>query len=312
MSDKDTIIKFFLDRNVNVIDNFIDRFTPKRTIYNKIYKEISLCYDNINKKEVVVKQILLSGEDEMLNFTIREFHVHEKMSHLTNKVPYLYEYGLYHSLDDKIYGVLIMEFIEGCTMDAFIRKGYVTEEIFIELGKQLFDIVTIMHNANIIHRDIKPENIIINENPRGVFDLKLIDFGFAHILPQVDNEDIKTISGTLEYLSPEFFEFKEKLFCTEVSMDLFSITKTEMLKSTDIWACGITIYELLEYRLPWKCNTVANLQREVLQNDKISFTCTNSELVEIVKGALRKHPKIRSCAHDMYKKFSEYTIKTLV
>ena len=35
-------------------------------------------------------------------------------------------------------------------------------------------------------------------------------------------------------------------------------------------------------------------------------------LVEIVKGALRKHPKIGSCAHDMYKKFSEYTIKTLV
>ncbi|KAG9295590.1 hypothetical protein G9A89_000955 [Geosiphon pyriformis] len=99
---------------------------------------------------------------------------------------------------------------------------------------QILSAIDYMHNQGIIHRDLKPENILLDEK----MHIKVTDFGTAKILEKnTDGEEddrANSFVGTAEYVSPELL--KEKAAC----------------KSSDFWALGCIVYQLIAGRPPFK------------------------------------------------------------
>ena len=95
--------------------------------------------------------------------------------------------------------------------------------VFFQIGEALVSI----HSRNIIHGDLKPSNILVMEMGRkGVKypHVKLLDFGLGQT---ETDEKMEILSGTLEYMAPEFFS-GEGLY-----------------HSSDLYATGVIMYEIL-------------------------------------------------------------------
>ncbi len=131
---------------------------------------------------------------------------------------------------------IVMEYILGETIESIIRKnGRFDLYYATELLEQILNGIDAAHNSGFIHRDLKPSNIILDHkgNP------KIMDFGISKSI-----QDIKTVTqqnsrpGTLLYMSPE-----------QLSGNVVTI-------KSDIYALGITYYEMLTGYHPYQVNTI--------------------------------------------------------
>ncbi|HXV59267.1 MAG TPA: protein kinase [Vicinamibacteria bacterium] len=125
---------------------------------------------------------------------------------------------------------LVMELVEGETLEERIEKGPLAVDEALALAKQIAEALESAHMRGVIHRDLKPANIKIT--PDG--QVKVLDFGLAKAL---DDDPIDasastgtragTILGTAAYMSPE--QARAQFVDTR----------------TDIWAFGCVVYEML-------------------------------------------------------------------
>jgi len=85
---------------------------------------------------------------------------------------------IYERLDVEGHGCfLVMEFVEGQSLRALLRRGPLKLEMSLMLGAQVTSALEAAHNRGIVHRDIKPENVIVTES--GL--VKILDFGLAKL-----------------------------------------------------------------------------------------------------------------------------------
>jgi serine/threonine protein kinase len=130
---------------------------------------------------------------------------------------------------------LVMDLAEGRPLSEVIGQetGPIPWERAWPMFKQMLDAVAYAHEHKVVHRDIKPENVIVS--PSG--QLKVLDFGIAK-----DMEGGKTKTGTgmgtVDYMAPEQYT------------DAKSVDQR-----ADIYALGMTLYEMLAGRLPWESST---------------------------------------------------------
>ncbi len=89
-----------------------------------------------------------------------------------------------------------------------------------------------IHKNNIIYRDLKPDNIVIDNDGH----IKLIDFGFSKCLSASNNYRTFTNCGTLGYTAPEI---------------LLNVNSGYSF-STDIWAFGIFLCEMVQGSIPFE------------------------------------------------------------
>jgi len=131
---------------------------------------------------------------------------------------------------------LVLELVEGETLDDCVRRGPLPVSKALAVAQQIADALDAAHRAGIIHRDLKPSNIKIT--PDGV--VKVLDFGLAKALAaDGSNPDLPTstltadgtlagaILGTAPYMSPE------------------QARGQAVDKRTDIWAFGCVFFEML-------------------------------------------------------------------
>src|SRR5215469_4057985 len=71
--------------------------------------------------------------------------------------------------------LIVMELVEGQTLDRIIPQGGLSLDKFLDLASELSDAVAAAHGKGIIHRDLKPGNIRVDN--RGA--IKILDFGIA-------------------------------------------------------------------------------------------------------------------------------------
>jgi eukaryotic-like serine/threonine-protein kinase len=74
--------------------------------------------------------------------------------------------------DDTAY--LVMEFVQGESLESRLQKGPLPLKQALECGIQICDALEKAHRAGIVHRDLKPGNIMLTAS-----GAKLLDFGLA-------------------------------------------------------------------------------------------------------------------------------------
>jgi len=142
------------------------------------------------------------------------------------------------------HGFLVMERLEGETLQHRLQHGALTSEQTLEYGIALADALDAAHARGLIHRDLKPANIFITT--RGV--VKILDFGLAKSVQESDADVTRSVNdaltvtgtalGTVAYMSPEQLRGEP----LDVRTDLFS----------SAWSC--TRWQLARGRLevrPW-------------------------------------------------------------
>jgi len=133
------------------------------------------------------------------------------------------------------------------------------------------------HQEGVIHRDIKPGNIRVLDTGK----VKIMDFGIAKLASSSTQLTQKGMAvGTVGYLSPE------------------QLGGGIVDERTDVFAFGVTAYELLTYRLPFEGPDLSSVLRAILDG---SFTALSEivpncpiELEMIVDRCLDRDPETRS------------------
>jgi len=137
---------------------------------------------------------------------------------------------------------LVMELVEGPTLDDRIAEGAIPVEEALAIAKQIAEALEAAHEQGIVHRDLKPANVKLR--PDGV--VKVLDFGLAKAMEpagtastsQSMSPTITTpamtqagmILGTAAYMSPEQAKGR--------AAD----------RRSDVWAFGAVLFEVLTGR----------------------------------------------------------------
>ncbi|WP_434044060.1 MULTISPECIES: AAA family ATPase [Sorangium] len=129
---------------------------------------------------------------------------------------------------------LVMEDFGGEPLDHFIH-GPMKAERFLDLAVQLVAGVAELHQQDILHKDLKPHNVLVN---KATGQVKLADFSLASRLSreQPPAGPPRLIEGSLPYLSPEQTGRMDRAIDSRA----------------DLYALGVTFYEMLTGRLPFE------------------------------------------------------------
>ncbi|MEZ4405881.1 MAG: protein kinase [Polyangiales bacterium] len=135
---------------------------------------------------------------------------------------------------------LVMELLEGESLAARVQQGALPVREAIEMVAPVAAALERAHAREIVHRDIKPENVFVCVAPDGRREVKVVDFGIAHIKFEARLTGPNEALGTPEYLAPELARGEP---CTP---------------ATDLYSLGVMLFELVTGALPFN-GTVTQL-----------------------------------------------------
>jgi len=145
---------------------------------------------------------------------------------------------IYDIVTEDDHDFLIMEYLEGRTLDRVIAAGGMDPAGAIDYAGQAADALAAAHERGIVHRDIKPSNMMVTTSGR----VKLLDFGLAKLVqPEVGVDEAATrltqagsVMGTPDYMSPE------------------QALGQEIDARTDVFSLGVVLYEMLCGQRPFR------------------------------------------------------------
>jgi Tol biopolymer transport system component len=210
----------------------------------------------------------------------REAKAISKLSH--PQICTLHDIGHQDGID-----FLVMEYLEGETLEERLRKGPLPPEQSIRYAAQIADALAKAHKLGITHRDLKPSNVMLTKT-----GAKLMDFGLAKqsgaaplaALTEMTMEQSKLTSdgmlvGTFQYMAPEQLEGKEAD------------------ARTDIFALGEVLYEMATGKAAFSGKSRASLIAAILTSEPPPITqlqpLTAPALERSVKKCLAKDPDER-------------------
>jgi eukaryotic-like serine/threonine-protein kinase len=146
-------------------------------------------------------------------------------------VAAVYDQGVYRGMP-----YLVMEFVRGRTLRELLdERGKLGPLEALAVLEQVLAAVAAAHRAGLVHRDIKPENILIAPAPGGgsLIDavVKVADFGLTHAVEEAGGETA-ALGETAAYVAPEV------------------ITGGRADPRTDVYSCGVVLFEMLTGRTP--------------------------------------------------------------
>jgi WD40 repeat protein len=183
----------------------------------------------------------------------------------------------------------VMQLIAGRTLAAVIaaRKAgdgpareFASPRRAAELGRQAALALHFAHEQGITHRDVKPSNLLVDELGK----LWVSDFGLARIAGQTDLTLSGAVLGTLRYMSPE------QASGARLAVD----------HRCDIYALGVTLYELITGRPAFEGEDRVELLRGICVQEPLSprriDPAIPRDLETIVLKAMAKEPGERYAA----------------
>ncbi|HTW23153.1 MAG TPA: protein kinase [Candidatus Baltobacteraceae bacterium] len=200
----------------------------------KVYKVRNTISDRVEAMKILLPN--LADQKELADRFLREIKLLASLNH-----PNIAALRTALTLDNQL--VMIMEYVDGVTLASRLQQGPVQVADAVYYIDQVLAALVYAHQMNVVHRDIKPGNMMLTQ--QGV--VKLMDFGIA----RPGNEAGMTITGTtlgsLNYMSPE----QVKGESVDARSDLYSV--------------GLSLYEILTGRLPFRGDSGYSLMVAQLQ-----------------------------------------------
>ncbi len=184
---------------------------------------------------------------------------------------------------------IVQELINGRTLRNEMLEQIALPKV-IDLFRQVARALTAAHAAGIVHRDIKPENIMVRADGYA----KVLDFGLARV-PEVETGSASTHSGhettsgvlvgTMAYMSPE------------------QARGAPAGAPADVFALGITLYEIVAGRRPFVAPTMPAVLVSILMEEPVPLSqlapAAPPGLERLVHRMLAKDPDIRPSAGEV-------------
>jgi serine/threonine protein kinase len=172
---------------------------------------------------------------------------------------------------------LVMEYIDGQSIDAYAAEHALSVERRLGLFFQVLDAVGHAHDNLIVHRDLKPSNILVTRDGT----VKLLDFGIAKLLEPDTGADQSWITADgMRTLTPQFAAPEQ-------------VTGAAITTATDVYVLGVLLYVLLSGRHPTAagCHTAREIVRALF--DEQPAVLDLGDLGTVADKALRKDPRQR-------------------
>jgi serine/threonine-protein kinase len=129
---------------------------------------------------------------------------------------------------------VVMDFVSGTNLTKLIDEGPVPIARAVEITRQVLSGLAHAHEIGIVHRDIKPANIVLSQKAGLGDHVKILDFGLARLSEETSNLTAGIILGTPSYMAPE------------------QIRGILIDGRTDLYACGVMLFELLTGTKPFR------------------------------------------------------------
>ena len=198
-------------------------------------------------RDVAIKVLAQAadGDEQAARRLMREARAAAALDH--PNICTVYEVG---EVDGHPY--IAMQLVQGESLAARLARGSLALDEAVALGRQIVAALAEAHRRGVVHRDVKPQNIMIT--PDGL--VKVLDFGLAET--SALDVDLATetaltfrggVAGTVPYMSPEQ-------------------ARGEPLDArTDLFSCGIVLYEMLAGTQPFAGATTAVIFDAILNRD---------------------------------------------
>jgi serine/threonine-protein kinase len=147
---------------------------------------------------------------------------------------------------------MVMEHLEGGDLAAWLeQRGPLPIEQTVDFVLQALEAIAEAHGLGIVHRDLKPANLFCIRRADGLLSIKVLDFGISKIggagasASDMNMTRTSDVMGSPLYMSPEHMQSARDVDAT-----------------TDIWALGIILFQLLTGKAPF---VAANMPELVMK-----------------------------------------------
>jgi serine/threonine protein kinase len=226
----------------------------------------------------ILRQDLASDPSAQARF-LREARLATQIKH--PNVAILYDFA--RLPDGSFY--MVWEYIEGQDVGDRLRKsGPFPVLVAIQLGIQALRGLEAIHQTGVIHRDLSPDNLMITEDRRGQYRMKIIDLGLAKNLGQDPNPNLEITQvgmfmGKLQYCSPE---------------QAGTVSGETLDRRSDIYSFGLVLYEMLVGLPPFDSENPHGFIFKRLSEDPLPLVDRNpkveipAELDRVVRRSLER------------------------
>ena len=190
---------------------------------------------------------------------------------------------------------LVMELLEGETLAARLERGPLPPAELLKIAIQITDALEKAHRQGLVHRDLKPANVMVTKG-----GAKLLDFGLARPVgmgatpgglsqtPTMSRALTAegAIVGTFQYMAPEQLE------------------GADADARSDLWALGVTLYEMATGKHAFEGRTQASLISSIMKDEPRPIAelqpVSPPGLDRVIRQCTAKDPDERiQTAHDV-------------
>ncbi len=166
---------------------------------------------------------------------------------------------------------LVLEDFNGQSLKQILVGKKFSIRLFLKIAVKCAEAVGHIHRENIVHKDIKPNNILFNTETK---ELRIVDFGIANEITRENFEihNPAVVQGTLAYMSPEQTGRMNR----------------QMDYRTDMYSLGITFYEMLTGKVPFKSDDPLEIIHHHIAKTEKPLCERNQSVPKIISDIVAK------------------------
>lgn len=263
----------------------IGRYQIERELGHGGMGTVFLAEDPVIGRRVALKVIRLddSGSAEQQRLMAQSFL---KESRLAGVLHHPGVVGVFDAGRQDNLAYIVMEFIDGPTLDAMLRSEP-RPELAKLLGvcRQAATVLDYAHAHGVIHRDIKPTNMLVQHDG----EVKICDFGIAKVMQSTEFTLTQAgmAMGTPEFMSPE------------------QVLGQPLDGRSDQWSLAVVAYEVVTGVRPFHGESYTQVMAQIMTQDPEPACNRNRDLPKeadaVFNKALAKKPpdRFRTCVEFM-------------
>jgi len=215
--------------------------------------------------------LLQRDADSAVRF-LREARAAARVKHAN--IVEVFDFG--HLADRRPY--IVMELLTGDSLGDLIQRHPPDLRAAVGIGRQVAAALAAAHDHGVVHADVSPSNVLVDAD-RGGLEVKLVDFGLAHLVEEAVGVPSDTVFGTPHYISPE------------------QIRGNEADQLSDMYSFGAVLFETVSGDSPYDADSIHELCMKHLEAPVPEVVGRGEPpprpLVDLIRRCMAKDPADR-------------------